>query len=251
MAASVYEFAVLSQLVYKYGYEQDKDQKDEHVGFESDAMNVLTTLGDWSRQYWTADAGSGFVGAIFHKNADLVIACRGSVSVKKDWAGSDLKIALGRPVVNKTNLAIELLEKAKTALPGKTYTVVGHSLGGGIAQLVAGVWGTQAVTFNAPGMKDHSHDLPIKPNAMGRIANFRAELDPVSDLAGPHLGSVYDLATYPQYKMGTAAKLKQKADSHRIAPLVEWIAKQSWKDRSPFDRPHETWTEGKGAVALP
>lgn len=69
MAVSVSECSLLADLVYSVGYEKERSEREptpgEHVGFRSDTAYTLSALGDWTRQYRTADAHTGFVGAIF------------------------------------------------------------------------------------------------------------------------------------------------------------------------------------------
>jgi Protein of unknown function (DUF2974) len=253
MAVSVYECAVLAELVYRCGYEKDRqDPIDGHVGFPSDTTAALTDLGGWQRQYWTADAHTGFVGAIFQKDNDVVVSYRGSVSVRKDWLGSDKKLAFGVAPENKIEKAVLLRYKA-LEMYHKPVMLVGHSLGGALAQAAASVTGSAAVTFNAPGVQKivKKAGYAVMGN-LPPIVNFRAAQDPVSDLMGPHLGLVYDVDTFPQtQKLDTGTKLKEKGESHRMTLMVKYIDKQPWRDASPFDNRHGYWTDGKGAVALP
>lgn len=250
MAVSVYECSVLADLAYQVGYEKGRSEREptpgEHVGFRSDTAYALSALGDWTRQYWTADAHTGFVGAIFHRGDDVVVSCRGTVSKRKDLFGSDAKIVLGLPLTNKTEKAYNLLALARQIYPDKTYTMVGHSLGGALVQLVAGVHGCHGVTFNAPGMAEQLEGCAAHGKAGERVVNFRSDLDPVSKVGGAHVGRVYGLAAYAAHKPGLIGSLLQRVNSHSMDVLVKWIGKQSWKDLSPFAPRPEDWDDGSG-----
>jgi len=256
MAVSVYECASLTQLVYRYGWEKsEKDvvDQDAHVGFADDTHTVLTALGSWSRQFIDFSKQTGFVGAIFVKSkSEVVVAFRGSVSKQKDWLGADVKIAMRKVPENHFKGGSELYTKACGSYPSAKITVVGHSLGGGIAQLVAKYHGCRGVTFNAPGMASHAEKLPTQMPTLGKsgceVVNFREARDPVSSGTGDHVGIVYDL-NLPQMKENPVQKLVGKGMSHKMGPLVEYIEKQSWKDKSPFES-CTAWTE-MGTVGLP
>jgi pimeloyl-ACP methyl ester carboxylesterase len=141
-------------------------------------------------------AGLAYAG----RDAVGIIAFRGSRDLE-DWKGANLEILRRRLPLDQFGCAMGFFASAHRALEraGCTrYLVVGHSLGGGLAALVAAAasWvPVRGVTFNAPGLAQFvsaQHiDLP-RPNA-GNVFNFRAARDVVSRW-GSHIGPVYDVA---------------------------------------------------------
>jgi len=97
---------------------------------------------------------------------EAVIAFKGTVPTMVSDLVADLRIVL-EGVPTQAHVAIKLVREWKGALTGYRVTSVGHSLGGGIAQIVGMSQGVKFVTFNAPGMWT---------NAVG-IAGFRAMVD--------------------------------------------------------------------------
>src|SRR4026208_1843686 len=106
MAISVFEGAVLADLVYKFGVSK-KSEKTEH--------DCLTKLGNWSRVFWRHHAHTGFQGAVFTNVSELVVAYRGSSSdnwseFKHDWLGADSKILFRKQNQNHDSAAQELYD---------------------------------------------------------------------------------------------------------------------------------------------
>lgn len=169
---------------------------------------------DWKVQKWESGTwyGDGFQGGIWQNDHDVVVGCCGTNPKQKGKLlsdlGADLRIGL-RILPNQCSSARRMLKAAKQIAAGRRLSVTGHSLGGGLAQVV-GVWeGVPFVTFNAPAMmhvlKAAKYNL-AKPQMMMRTrnaqrpedtagVNFRIAGDPVSihGLAGGHVGMVVDL----------------------------------------------------------
>lgn len=141
---------------------------------------------------------------------EVVIAFQGTKLSKGGDVVADLQILVGM-LPQYCSAANRLLESTQTAYPGLRVTLVGHSLGGGLAQ-VLGQWaGLPFVTFNAPGMwgdiqrskmgfltSPANACRSIKGTFKGRLLskyaastgrNFRNVLDPVSAY-GFHYGPV-------------------------------------------------------------
>jgi hypothetical protein len=99
---------------------------------------------------------TGFQGFCFARprTKDFVFAIKGTKGLSKsgDWT-SNLKIAMSM-VPNQASTArsffVKYRDMYKTA--GYSVTVVGHSLGGGVAQCLGFWYSVPFVTFNAPGM---------------------------------------------------------------------------------------------------
>jgi putative lipase involved disintegration of autophagic bodies len=178
---------------------------------------------DWTVQHWETGTlfGDGFQGGIWQSKTDVVVGCCGTNPGQKgtlvSGLGADAKIGL-RILPNQCSSARQMVVKAKEIAGNRRVSVTGHSLGGGLSQ-VMGVWEqVPFVTFNAPAMKDVIRAANInvfKPMMMARTlkakspdesvgVNFRirglgsdgmVRNDKVSmeGVAGEHVGMVVDL----------------------------------------------------------
>lgn len=145
-------------------------------------------------------AGSEF-GAGSYAGSDGVgfIAYRGSRQIE-DWRGANLEILRRQLPEQRFGSALAYFASAHRILNRagcNRYVVVGHSLGGALAALVAGAvtWvPVRGVTFNAPGLAQFGSEeagfgLDLKhPNA-ANVFNFRSDVDVVSRW-GHHIGEV-------------------------------------------------------------
>ncbi|OJT19493.1 hypothetical protein BO221_34490 [Archangium sp. Cb G35] len=109
---------------------------------------------------WTSALGrlgnpkDGFYAEYFKhtKRAEIVISYRGTDPDQTKDLVSDVQLALGS-VPEQFGHAERMFKALKNQLKGHSVYLTGHSLGGGLASLVAAVHGVPVVTFNAPGMK--------------------------------------------------------------------------------------------------
>lgn len=145
-------------------------------------------------------AGGEF-GAGAYAGSDGVgfVAYRGSREIE-DWKGANLEILRRQLPAQRFGSALAYFASAHRALNRagcNRYVVVGHSLGGGLAALVAGAvtWvPVRGVTFNAPGLAQFAGaeaggGLELThPNAVN-VFNFRSDADVVSRW-GRHVGEV-------------------------------------------------------------
>jgi pimeloyl-ACP methyl ester carboxylesterase len=148
-------------------------------------------------------AGKEFAGGAYAGSDGVgIIAFRGSREME-DWKGANLEIIRRQIPVGQVGSALAFFASAYRALERvgcSRYIVVGHSLGGGLAAVIAGAvtWvPVRGVTFNAPGLAQFvgrsancAFDLG-SPNA-GNVLNFRSAADIVSRW-GCHIGTVYDV----------------------------------------------------------
>jgi len=187
--ATLMQYAKIAAAVYK----------DEKVMLEQ-----LTAggCGGWAVRFWQAGSAScGFQGVILENESEVICAFKGSkfgVTGYQDWVVNDGAIALGM-MPKQAHSAAEMVEVAERYICGargnrsKPLSIVGHSLGGGLAQLVGYIRGTPFVTFNAPGMKSQvSSLLPFTTkieSGGGKVNGFNMIIwtDPVGN-AGRHLG---------------------------------------------------------------
>lgn len=102
------------------------------------------------------DPVHGFKGAIYTRQNDCVIAFKGTEMEKgakqaiQDLT-ADLRLATG-DLPKQVKPATDLLNFAQSTFKGMTYSICGHSLGGGLAQVVGYQGNVPFVTFNAPPM---------------------------------------------------------------------------------------------------
>ena len=178
---------------------------------------------NWVVQKWETGTlwGDGFQGGIWQSQTDVVIGCCGTNPGQKGKflsdVSADMRIGL-RILPNQASSARQMVKAAKRIANGRRVSVCGHSLGGGLAQVV-GVWEeVPFVTFNAPAMKHvvkaaninifkpmmmvrtlmaHSSDDTVGVNfrirGLGADGIVRNDLVSAHGLAGGHIGMVVDL----------------------------------------------------------
>jgi pimeloyl-ACP methyl ester carboxylesterase len=148
-------------------------------------------------------AGNEFAGGAYAgKEGVGVIAFRGSRELE-DWKGANLEILRRKMPERQLGSALAYFATAHRALARAgcgRYLVIGHSLGGALAAVVAGAvtWvPVKGVTFNAPGLGEFTGSAKGPGFDLGQsnadnVANFRARDDVVSRW-GRHIGQVIDI----------------------------------------------------------
>ena len=142
---------------------------------------------DWVVQQWETGTlfGDGFQGGIWQSANDVVVGCCGTNPQQKGKLlsdlGADLRIGM-RILPNQASSARQMVKAAKDIAAGRRVSVTGHSLGGGLAQIM-GVWEeVPFVTFNAPAMKNVVRAANInifKPMMMVRTLKAQSPDDTV------------------------------------------------------------------------
>lgn len=100
---------------------------------------------------FSSTSDSGFSYSTFTRDKEIVIAFRGTDSI------SDISADLGFLSGSWTGQyeeAAKLVSKIQNEFLDFSITVTGHSLGGGIAQLMAAMYKLEGASFEAPGAKD-------------------------------------------------------------------------------------------------
>jgi hypothetical protein len=173
--------------------------------YEDEEDNMIQGLvdggcSDYAVRYWQARTSSnGFQGAILENDQEVVCAFKGSKGGKsfvQDWLINDMQIAINL-VPSQSLSAAEMVAAAETICGGsanrsKPLSLVGHSLGGGLAQLVGYLRGAPFVTFNAPGMLGNIELVPFlyrgtKPGGPVQGFNMILWTDPIGNY-GRHIG---------------------------------------------------------------
>lgn len=158
------DYAILSDLAYYEGNE--------------------TSYGDYKCIGSVDKKLSGFHAKIFSNpnENEMVIAFRGTnkYSVVRDWVMTNAVNALGLHTM-QYNQARNLARSLSEAYDTQKITLVGHSLGGGLAQSAAVDTGAKAVTFNAadPGVLNNFK----KEASEGQIVrNYNLKEDPLDSV---------------------------------------------------------------------
>jgi len=164
-------------------------------------------VGPWMRigEPYGDNSFGFYASAYLHENGrELVVAFRGTDDLSD--AVTDVIIYLGKypnQAIHAERALKDILSKHRNI---KSVHLTGHSLGGGLASLMADAYNLPAVTFNAPGMARSS--IPdwvpfgVKDvvawgkaifNSENDILHIRAIYDVVSAGTGPRMGIVHNI----------------------------------------------------------
>ena len=130
---------------------------------------------------------TGFYADVLSNGNDIIIAYRGTES------GQDIRndVAMAKSKIPAQAIdAIRIYDKVKREHPNSDIVVTGHSLGGSLAEIVSGIRGNLAVTFNAYGVGD----MFKNKNALkeDNVVNYVNEYDAVSMVNGQnHIGEIF------------------------------------------------------------
>ena len=225
-------------------------------------MNWLPTPQRWSEVEHVVKS-SGFEAGYFQRgtgaNAEIVISFAGTGG-DGDW-GTNLSLYLGR-VPAQLKEAADYYLSVKAANPNATITFTGHSLGGGLASLMAAFFGEQATTFdqapfastatiaNAQIIKDYLLGLNkgygTDPNVVNALAKLDAFINGTDTLAnrataisnifvqGEALQSFSDKLGTPQEIQQTSLLNNQpfgltSTDLHSQALLTAFLQSESFR----------------------
>jgi putative lipase involved disintegration of autophagic bodies len=190
----------------------------------------------WSIEAWHVGTNiNGFQGVIFSSNDEVVCAYKGSkggffsrdrsTTAYDDWWVNDIQIGLNQ-IPSQAGAAELFIETAKRiAVAGnRPVTLVGHSLGGALAQYVGYLRNIPFVTFNAPGMAGNVRARRLASSERG--FNMILWKDPVGNF-GQHLGKTERFAaigtTGPAHKMHavlSALRHSEKWANKTLAQLL-------------------------------
>jgi len=147
------------------------------------------------------DAGGASTGLYkFEKQSSMyMVSFRGSAGKPhkdgKDWLDDDVSIALGR-MPDRTNDALKYTQNIKQQYPNAFIILVGHSLGGHLAQVIGVMCNLPFITFNAPPALGSWSGKLANGEAVRKFKlglNFRVNWDPVSKASGKHVGPLQTL----------------------------------------------------------
>jgi hypothetical protein len=177
---------------------------------------------------------SGLQARVFEKSGgtEIIVAFKGTVPSMASDLTADLSLALNN-IPTQAYEALRLTALWSAHFPRARKFLVGHSLGGAIAQVVGVRTGFKFVTFNAPGMLEQSSG--IIPYGMGRLVrllgganedagvNYRRSWDLVGNF-GAHIGRRVELTG------GRTGAFR----GHGIAGVIEVIEARGDRNRDPL-----------------
>lgn len=158
----------------------------------------ISSIGSWTRraQFGNPSAG-GFYAALFLDESERVAALGFRGTDDASDVVPDIQIFLGT-VPNQVGLAQRAVDGAYNLIGRRRpLYLTGHSLGGGLAAIMAAANDLPAVTFNSPGMARsfvatqarRAHGMVPSPRLHGvRILHIRSAWDVVSVGTGPKIG---------------------------------------------------------------
>jgi hypothetical protein len=161
----------------------------------------------WEKATWY---GNGFQGGVFGDDRELIVAFSGTmggpISAPISQNSANVRIGIG-VIPNMAGAAKALVDWAEPRRGEKFISIVGHSLGGALAQVVGAWSGYPFVSFNGPGMAAHlklSAFNIFKPRQMARLIAARKQGTPVGlclNVKGDFVGS------YGQEHIGEVVEL--------------------------------------------
>jgi hypothetical protein len=182
--------------------------------------------------------GNGFQGSVFEGDEEVIVAFSGTkggpMNAPVSQSSANARIAV-LVVPNMAGSAKKLVRWAEQNCGGKPVSIVGHSLGGALAQVVGAWSGRPFVSLNGPGMEAHlkaSAFNVFKPRQMARSIRARRKGAPVGlclNVRGDFVG------TYGKGYVGEVRELTPDArepthgiDAIRDALPQGDLAKQPW-----------------------
>ena len=118
------------------------------------AANTLPLPSGWSILDSRDDAFSGFTARAYQKGDEIVVAYAGTsatgslIQQGRDWLFGNIAAGSGATASLQAVQAARFYLDMAAAHPGKTISFTGHSLGGGLASLMAVYFDRAAVTFD-------------------------------------------------------------------------------------------------------
>ncbi|MGF1463791.1 MAG: hypothetical protein ACFB2Z_11645 [Maricaulaceae bacterium] len=122
----------------------------EYLTLSEAVYDASPRVGGWACARMVA-AGNGFQDCVFSRANEIVVAYAGTDPTSAGDLFADAQLALGM-VPSQSRNALELFEWANARARGRRISLTGHSLGGGLCQVVGYANDVNFVTFNAPPM---------------------------------------------------------------------------------------------------
>jgi hypothetical protein len=159
---------------------------------------------------------AGLLAVAYQDNNQVVLAFRGTdpkhywqlgknVLADASWAPGTLGLAGTNPnsiLANEVADAANFLYKVRREFPNAVLTLVGHSLGGAIAQLLGEASGYTAIGFNAPGAAQFAGPLSsaMAPAVASKVVGRQPGVDENIRMYGDQV-SLAETSIGPQYTL--------------------------------------------------
>ena len=214
---------------------------DEYVTF---AEQVYARSGDgqpdvggWQTQKWEWATwyGNGFQGGVFTNEREIVVGFSGTkgglttAPISQNTANARIGVNV---IPNLAGSAFAMVNWAKSIANGRPISLVGHSLGGGLAQVVGNWSGCPFISFNGPGMKSHlkmSAFNIFKPRQMFRSISSASSEDTI----GISFFVTNDFVGTFGYAVGWEVDLGRYDDSHSMNSIFSGINRKGWRRMTP------------------
>ena len=139
--------------------------------------------------------------------------------------------------------ALDFASRVKSNHPHSEISVTGHSLGGGLAQITAKMYGFAGVTFDPAAAKNvvdsqqfkqyaKAHGIPETGRGNSNEPhNYEVKGSPISGATGPHVGRGTEITGY--YADGRAVKLYDTLARHSMERIEGVFASAALKGELP------------------
>ena len=189
----------------------------------------------WTILEWISGGTEGFQGAILQSGADNVCAFKGTgadfTESGKGTTWEDVKADLRLTFwlqPKQLREATDMVRQAEnlTDSKKKTLSIVGHSLGGALAQGVGYGTGLPFVTFNAPGMQTNMMLSSVPPAKKIRGFNMILLSDPIGNF-GLHVGKTERFITPWMFVPGPQGGVAHTMSSilSKLSSNIKWASK--------------------------
>ena len=208
------------------------------ASYQSDAANHVGSRWSLRKSEKATWYGNGFQGSVFESEQEVIVAFSGTKGgpLSAPISQNSANARIGAHIIpNMAGAAKKLVRWAEQNCAGKPVSIVGHSLGGALAQVVGAWSGRPFVSLNGPGMETHlkaSSFNIFKPRQMARSIKARRKNAPAGlclnvrgDFVGGYgkgyVGEVQELTP-------SAGEPTHSIDSIRNALTDGDLAKQPW-----------------------
>ena len=145
----------------------------------------------------SASMFDGLYYTVLRKDNEIIVCFRGTELSDNGDLRNDIAM-LFRRIPIQAKYALNIYDSIKETYPDCKITVIGHSLGGSLAQIVGAMRDVKAVTFNAFGTLDILKKNRVQNINPTNITNYCNPDDNITCInASNHIGKCYEIETVP------------------------------------------------------